>query len=119
MTEATLTQTRFENGLWHGHLRMDTRPDIQVLYRGETLEDVTLTAEEDGWTLTVSVPVSALSDGVHSFVITERAEHRKLGDFTIIAGTPAADDLRTEIELLRGELDVLKRAFRRMCRDDA
>lgn len=119
MTDAILTQTRFEDGLWQGHLAMDTQPDIQVLYRGETLVGVTVSAAEDGWTLTVSVPVSALSDGVHSFVITERDGHRKLGDFTIIAGTPAADDLRTEIEVLRGELDMLKRAFRRVYRDKA
>ena len=39
----------------------------------------------------------------------------KLGDFTLIAGEPLADDLRAEVELLRAELDMLKRAFRRHC----
>ncbi len=117
MTEPLLTRTRFENGIWQGHLHAQTQPDIQVLYRGEDVEGVTLSDTEDGWTVTIPVPVAALSDGVHSFVISERATARKLGDFTVISGEPAADDLRAEVELLRGELDMLKRAFRRICRE--
>ena len=38
-----------------------------------------------------------------------------LGDFTLMAGDAVADDLRAEVELLRAELDMLKRAFRRHC----
>ncbi len=117
MTEPQLTRTRFENGIWQGHLRAQTQPDIQVLYRGEDVDGVTLSDVEDGWTVTIPVPVAALSDGVHSFVISERSTARKLGDFTVIGGEPAADDLRAEVELLRAELDLLKRAFRRICRD--
>ncbi|MBO9433139.1 hypothetical protein J7394_02910 [Ruegeria sp. R13_0] len=117
MTEPLLTRTRFENGIWQGHLRTPTQPDIQVLYRGEDVDGVSLSDVEDGWTVTIPVPVAALSDGVHSFVISERSTARKLGDFTVISGEPAADDLRAEVELLRGELDMLKRAFRRICRE--
>lgn len=116
MTEPLLTRTRFENGIWQGHLRTQTQPDIQVLYRGEDVDGVALSDVEDGWTVTIPVPIAALSDGVHSFVISERSTAQKLGDFTVISGEPAADDLRAEVELLRGELDMLKRAFRRICR---
>ena len=37
------------------------------------------------------------------------------GQFTVIAGVPLDEDVRAEISLLRAELDLLKRAFRRHC----
>jgi len=39
----------------------------------------------------------------------------KLGSFTVIAGEALGDDIRAEMDLLRAELDMLKRAFRRHC----
>ena len=33
----------------------------------------------------------------------------------MITGEPLGDDIRAEVELLRAELDMLKRAFRRHC----
>ena len=39
----------------------------------------------------------------------------KLGHFSIIAGEALGEDLHAEVELLRAELDMLKRAFRRHC----
>lgn len=113
MTETTLTPTRFENAIWEGHVTSDGEPQIDALYLGETLPDVELRQNDEGWLLRVPVPLAALSDGVHSVIIRDLTTDRKLGDFTIIAGTPATDDLRAEIALLRAELDMLKRAFRR------
>jgi len=114
MTQPILTPIRLENGIWLGHLQAETEPGIEVRYIGQILDDVRVTPSEGGWEVSVPVPATALSDGVHCFVIFDTATTQKLGDFTIIAGTPAADDLRTEVELLRAELDMLKRAFRRV-----
>ena len=36
-----------------------------------------------------------------------------LASFTLVAGVPLEEDLRAEISLLRAELDLLKKAFRR------
>lgn len=113
MTETILTPTRFENAIWEGHLTGDSPPQVEALYLGEPLPDVELTPDAAGWVLTVPVPMAALSEGVHCIVIRDQMTGRKLGDFTIIAGSPAADDLRAEVALLRAELDMLKRAFRR------
>ncbi|WP_420583757.1 hypothetical protein [Ruegeria sp.] len=113
MTHPILTPTRFENGLWHGHLQAEAEPQVEVSYLGEALPDVTLAPVAGGWELTVPVPAAALSDGVHCFVILDATTSTKLGDFTVIAGSPIADDLRADVELLRAELDMLKRAFRR------
>ncbi len=113
MIETTLTPTRFENAIWQAYVTSDQKPQIEAIYLGEPLPDVELIQNGDGWTLRVPVPKVALSDGVHCVVIRDAAANRKLGDFTIIAGNPAAEDLRAEVALLRAELDMLKRAFRR------
>lgn len=113
MTRPELTPVRFENGLWLGHLQTDSQPKIAVHYRGEPVNDVQVTKAQQGWEVRIPVPVAALSDGVHCFVIVDADTSEKLGDFTIISGAPASDDLRAQVELLRAELDMLKRAFRR------
>lgn len=61
------------------------------------------------------IPAEAVADGVQTFVIFDAAGSTRLGDFTLIAGEAVSDDLRAEVELLRAELDMLKRAFRRHC----
>ncbi len=113
MSHTTLTPIRFENGLWEGHLTSESPPQIEVLFLGEPVNDVELEPATDGWAMRIPVPPAALSEGVHTVVIHDGTTGHKLGDFTIIAGSPAADDLRAEVALLRAELDMLKRAFRR------
>lgn len=113
MSQTTLTPTLFENAIWEGHVTADTEPRIEAHYLGEVLNGVELTPNGDGWTLRIPVPVTALSDGVHTVVIRDVNADQKLGDFAIIAGVPATDDLRAEVALLRAELDMLKRAVRR------
>ncbi|SLN38005.1 hypothetical protein [Ruegeria meonggei] len=118
MTHSTLTPVLFEDGIWMGHIQTETEPAVQVHYRDQILKDFTVSAADNGWDLHVEIPISALSDGVHCFVILDASTAEKLGDFTIIAGSPASEDLRAQIELLRAELDMLKRAFRRMQHPD-
>ncbi|CAD0186726.1 hypothetical protein RUESEDTHA_03636 [Ruegeria sp. THAF57] len=114
MTPPILTPIRLKNGTWHGHLSAETEPRIEVRYLGQKLDGVALSPTKGGWALSVEVPTAALSDGVHSFLIVDRETSRKLADFTVIAGMAAADDIRAEVNLLRAELDMLKRAFRRV-----
>ena len=113
MTHPTLTPTLFKNGIWRAHLQAETEPQIDVLYLGQALDDVRVEKAENGWELSVHVPPAAISDGVHCFVIRDSQSSEKIGEFTIIAGAPAAEDLRAEVALLRAELDMLKRSFRR------
>lgn len=61
------------------------------------------------------MPKEAICDGVQSFAIREAASDAMLGSFTLIAGEALDHDLRAEVSLLRAELDMLKRAFRRHC----
>ncbi len=121
MSNLTLTKINLRNGRWEGRLTdADANgvcPDIRVIYLDQPFDSVDL-QEGDGagvWNLTVSVPMKAVTDGVQTFVIFDGTDDTKLGDFTLIAGEATADDMRAEMELLRAELDMLKRAFRRHC----
>ncbi|MVO15463.1 hypothetical protein [Parasedimentitalea huanghaiensis] len=121
MSELILTKIHFGNGLWKGKISNvpDTgaKPDIQVRYLDQLVEGVTVKEGSNGteWDLQVPVPSHAVADGVHSFLIHDGATDTKLGNFTLIAGETATDNLLAEVELLRAELDMLKRAFRRHC----
>lgn len=121
MTNLILTKIRMRNGVWEGRIagagNTGLVPDVRVDYLGQPIQGVKLTEAPDpgNWDLSVPVPSHAIADGVQTFVIFDAADNSKLGDFTLIAGEAVADDLRAEVELLRAELDMLKRAFRRHC----
>ena len=120
MSDHTLTKTHMRNGIWEGIITSTgdaERPDIAVLYLDQPVEKTELKQGPDNgqWTLRIPIPLHAIADGVQTFVVFDKADNSKLTHFTLIAGDPLADDMRTEIELLRAELDMLKRAFRRHC----
>ena len=71
------------------------------------------------WTVRVPIPADLISDGVQSFVISDATTGTTLSSFAIIAGDALAEDIRAEMDLLRAELDLLKRAFRRHCVETA
>jgi hypothetical protein len=125
MSDLTLTKIRFRNGIWEGQISnaptSGAQPDITVMFQDQPVRDVNLhEGERDGvWIVTIPVPAEALADGVQTFVIFDAADSSRLGEFTLIAGEAVADDLRAEVELLRAELDMLKRAFRRHCLETA
>ncbi len=119
MTDITLTPTRFQNGLWEGLITAGAEPQIEALYLAEPVPDVTLTHTAQGWVLRVPVPLTALSDGVHTVIIVDAQSRERLGDITIIAGSPAAESLQAEVALLRAELDMLKQVVRRALSADS
>ncbi len=121
MSNLTLTKIHLRNGQWegriNGHTDSDTPPDVRVTHLDQPVPDVALEPGDGvgNWNLSIPVPAYAVADGVQTFLIIDGADDTKLGDFTLIAGEAMADDLRAEVELLRAELDMLKRAFRRHC----
>ncbi len=120
MAELDVCKTRFLAGTWEGIVRdragRDARPDIVVSHLDATIEsELSDTGQPGEWVLRFAVPGESLADGVQVFLITDRASGEKLDAFTLLAGEPLEDDIRAEVELLRAELDMLKRAFRRHC----
>ena len=119
MTQISLTQTRIRAGLWEGILSGPAEPPaLEVLLLDAALSGLSVTPvpEQPGdWAVRIAIPSEVLSDGVQTFVIRDKTDGAKLGHFTIITGIAMEGDLRAEVDLLRAELDMLKRAFRRHC----
>ena len=119
MSTLTLTPTKMRHGVWQGHIQQSGSgvPQIKVTHLGNDVPDVQVSeGGEDGqWTVQVPIPAAAIADGVQVFVITDATDDEQLGQFTLIAGEALGDDIRGEVELLRAELDMLNRAFRRHC----
>ncbi|MEM6311517.1 MAG: hypothetical protein AAF754_15860 [Pseudomonadota bacterium] len=116
MSTLQLEETRIRAGVWHGViLGSDTEPKIDVRHLDKAVENVTLEQGELGWAVQIPIPVESIADGVQTFAIFDNSDGARIGEFTLIAGEALGDDIRAEVELLRAELDMLKRAFRRHC----
>ncbi len=121
MTELTLTKTRLFEGVWEGLLTSEQsdipQPDIQVTFQQMPLADVQLRERKDkkSWLLRVPIPSHLISDGVQTFLIQEKKSSIILGSFALMTGDILSYDIRSEVAILREELDMLKRALRRHC----
>lgn len=119
MSALQLTKTMMRKGVWQGILTQsgDTPPQIEVTHLDKPVADVAVThdAEAGHWNVSIPIPPEAVADGVHTLLIMDKATGEKIGHDTLIAGEVVGDDMRAEVDLLRAELDMLKRAFRRHC----
>lgn len=120
-----MSKARFFEGVWEGVIAGDAddspTPEVEVRVHDKAIQDVGLEPLPDpgSWLLKVPVPTNLLADGVHTFMISESSLGQALGSFSIVAGDAAGEDIRAEMSLLRAELDMLKRSFRRHCRETA
>lgn len=119
MANLVLTKTRIQAGVWEGVLTgAATPPDIVVTHNTQEVEGARLADDpenEGQFRVFVPIPAELLSEGVQTFLISNKADGERLASFTIVTGQPLDEDFRAEMELLRAELDMLKRAFRRHC----
>lgn len=122
--------SQFENhglkaGVWSGVLTAAEVPArVALVHLGEIVSVARLSGGEEGaWQVSVDLPSSFLSDGLHSLILI--ADSGQEGDaphpdavqldrLNLMAGTPLEHDLMAEIKLMRAELDLLKREFRRL-----
>jgi hypothetical protein len=118
-----LTKTRIQAGVWEGVLTgAETLPEIEVTHLAKPVAGATLREDPEAagrFLVQVPIPVDLLSEGVQTFLITDKSTETRLASFTIVTGQPLDEDFRAEMELLRAELDMLKSAFRRHCIETA
>jgi len=123
MSDLNLTKKRIFAGVWEGVLTGATdQPLLEVLHQETPVlgaEIAGLPDQPGAWAIRVPIPAALLSEGVQTFLIREAVSGETLGHFTIVTGVALEDDVRAEIDLLRSELDMLKRAFRRHCLESA
>lgn len=122
MSNFSVVKTRIQAGIWEGVItstaETDIEPVIEVTHLEQPIQSLAVTADskdKDVWHLRIAIPPELLSDGVQVFEISDKGTGEKLESFSILTGEPLEDDIRAEVELLRAELDMLKRAFRRHC----
>lgn len=119
MTEMTLTKTRLVGGIWEGVLSGagDETPALRLSHRDLDVAGLTVKRADGGadWYVQVPVPNDLIADGVQTFVISDVASGEVLASFALLSGEALSEDIRAEMDLLRAELDMLKRAFRRHC----
>ena len=119
MSDWTVTKTRVFGGRWEGAVTgpVHGTPDLDVTLRDQHIDGVTVvpTGEPGSFALTIPVPVEAIGDGIHVILITDKADAETLAHFSVLTGDALSGSLQAEVELLRDELDMLKRAFRRHC----
>lgn len=114
-----------KGGIWQALLfRKQVPARICLTHQGEVVAPARVSPEEEGvWRIAVSIPAERISDGMQTFVligdsaaegepVASGAEH--LGAFSMLAGTALDYDLQAEIDLLKAEMELLKREFRRM-----
>lgn len=122
MAEMSLEKARIHAGIWEGVLtaQVDDAPALEVTHLGQVILGVDVAAldgKPGQFSVRVPIPAELLNDGVQTFVIQDKASGQTLDSFVIVTGEPLQADIRAEMDLLRSELDMLKRAFRRHLRD--
>lgn len=122
MSDMILSATHLQAGIWEGVLTVsnamkDYQPLIGASHLGVLIDGVTVVegAEQGTWMVNVPVPAEAISDGVQTIIVSDRRTGETLNSFSLVAGEALDDDIRADLNLLRAELDVLKKAFRRCC----
>lgn len=111
----SLMRTALRGGVWEGVLTgTEGRPALEVRWLDREIAEVTLAPLGEGrWGVRIVLPAELLSEGVQTVVIRDRATGDRLDSLALVCGAPLEDDIRAELALLREELELLKRAFRR------
>ena len=119
MADIILTKTRIRAGVWEGVLTgAGEVPRIEAQHLGKPVPGLSVVPVPDArgaHAVRLPIPADLLSDGVQTFVLRDMAGDTALAHFTIVTGVALEEDIRAEVDLLRAELDMLKRAFRRHC----
>lgn len=105
-------------GLMRARGKGNPTPTLEMIHLGEVVGSVQVEPvgnDGDNWQVSAEIPKQFLTDGVQTFLLVLAGDSEILDRFSVITGEPLEEDLRAEIELLRAELDMLKRAFRRHC----
>ncbi|KPQ18372.1 MAG: hypothetical protein HLUCCO18_01345 [Rhodobacteraceae bacterium HLUCCO18] len=116
MSEEKLVKVAFQAGRYEGELHAPEDTGIEAVHDGRVIAAARLTHCEDGASgtrVSIDLPADIMSDGVQVVSLRSTVSGAVLDRITFLAGHILDDDIRAEITLLRDELEMLKRAFRR------
>lgn len=120
---AAIRIRRLEAGIAHGAVLLPAgRPGalaIELLHRGKAVARAEAVAEgETGIApFALALPPEILADGLQTVTLRLRDAPDIQAHLSIVAGSALDGDLATELDQLRAEVELLKAAFRRHCRE--
>lgn len=118
MDTETLTRVRLQGGRYEGLMRAPDGAGLEALYGDRVIAAAEVSADSDrpgSWRVAVDLPADVISEGVHVIALRSTLSGAVLDRVTLMSGAPLDEDIRAELALLRDELEMLKRAFRRHC----
>lgn len=119
MAEA-LVRTTLQAGRYEGVLTGAGQTEIEALHKGRIVgvaQVIAHPSEPGAMYVALDLPADVLSDGVQVVGLRSTATGEVLDRVTLMAGDALDEDIRSELVLLREELEMLKSAFRRHCAD--
>ncbi|MEM1065726.1 MAG: hypothetical protein AAF771_05725 [Pseudomonadota bacterium] len=121
MAEPRLTNARIREGVWEAQVSLEQdvgSPDFGAYHLEAALSDLSVSPIDGApgqWSVRLPIPPAVIGDGVNTILVKDNGTGETLATIALVAGEPLAEDIRAEVDLLRAELDMLKRAFRRHC----
>lgn len=102
-----------------GHTDADSPPALDLRLRDRSLDGLEIAhMRNEIWHVALDLPDDILTEGVQALLLTAQDGTQILHSYPIASGVTLSEDLVTEVALLRAELDLLKRAFRRKLTED-
>jgi hypothetical protein len=113
-----LIQVRFQAGRYEGVMTASEPVAIEAVHMGKVVAVADVTADptrHGDYRVAVDLPAAVMGDGVQMVALRSTGDGTVLGRIALMAGAALDEDIRAELVLLREELEMLKRAFRRHC----
>ncbi len=123
MSEYFVLNHTTRSGTWTLLLGSDNldapSPDIRIDCADQRLSTPQVTSGDRAgtWRVSVELPASLLSEGYRTILVVDQTTEETLTHLSIWTGQGSDENVTAEIDLLRAELDMLKRAFRKHCVD--
>ena len=112
----TRLRRSFKSGTWEVEIAAASVPALEIhTDLGDQLAPEILSEDDGTIRVRFAVPPGLLGDGIQTLVLLEPTSGTVLDALQITAGEVPDDDMRAEMALLRAEIDLLKKAFRRHC----
>ena len=116
MNAERLTRVRLKGGRYEGVLDAGEGAAIEAVHEGRVVAVAQIAAHDarpGAWRVAIDLPADVIGDGVQVIALRSATSGEVLDRVTLMAGSPLDEDIRAEVALLRDELEMLKRAFRR------
>ena len=116
----SLTEIEFRGVIWTGQVEgldehVETMPEFRLLLRGEEISRLSPSYDvaSERFELKVPIPSTAVGNGSNSLVVCSSENDDILAKIHVVAGNILDHEIVAELQILREELDLLKKAFRR------